>query len=459
MSWWCVQVSNARITSADVQRVAADPVVGRQLLVEVDQRPARRAEAVADLRERPVGRSPGSSRFGHLRDRVGTDERPCERRTRPPRRRTPRRRSRRARRGRARSGRCRSRRRGRRARASRATPRSARSRAASASTGGSGSTRSAAAASRRSRSATGGFSAPTAPSQAATSRSRSASAAASACSAMYASIAAASSGSQASSAYAPTRSWNSLRVTSMRDRLPVLPAPARCGSVRAACATSRFLRESPAPRRPAGRSGHRSTPTRSPRAVRAGSRSTSARTCSAVTIAIASSPTSGIGTTVAASRAARRRRASSRRTTSTARRCASVPRNVRKRPASRIERLGPLPDRQEHLLGHVLGGVAITDHPGRQPEHVRAELVVEVGEHRRIPGHEAVPHRQLPRSTRRVDHRAVSTRIGTRLFVARRSPDHRFSFGSPASFAAENSLTTRGNACRICSASRARPRS
>ena len=115
---------------------------------------------------------------------------------------------------------------------------------------------------------------------------------------------------------------------------PSRRARRRSGAARVASATSRFLREYPTLRRPGGRCARRSTRARSPRAARRGSRSTSARTCSAVTIAIASSSTSGIGSTLAASRALRRRRASSRRTRSIARRCASVPMNVRSRPRS-----------------------------------------------------------------------------------------------------------------------------
>ena len=90
-------------------------------------------------------------------------------------------------------------------------------------------------------------------------------------------------------------------------------------------------------------------------------------------------------------------------------------------PPGGVEGLGTLPDRQEHLLGHVLGGVAIPDHPGGEPEHVGAELVVEVGKRGCVTRDEAVPHRQLPRSTRRVDHRSLGHRI---LFVAVPPADH-----------------------------------
>ena len=184
----------------------------------------------------------------------------------------------------------------------------------------------------------------------------------------------------------------------------MLPAPARSGRARAACATSPCLRGCRAPRRPAGRSGRRSRRARSRRAAPTAGGSTSARTCSAVTIAIASSPTSGIGIVVAASRAG----------APAARFLAAhdVDRApVRERSeeraqaaASGLERLGPLPQREEHLLGDVLGGVPVADDPRRQPEDVGAELVVEVGQRARVTRDEAVPDRQLPRTARRVVH-------------------------------------------------------
>ena len=67
-----------------------------------------------------------------------------------------------------------------------------------------------------------------------------------------------------------------------------------------------------------------------------------------------------------------------------------------KRPAVGIERVRVLPQVQEHLLGHILGGAHVTDHPLCQPEHERRVLVVDLTEGRFLAGTEPGAHRDLP---------------------------------------------------------------
>src|SRR4029077_20281632 len=86
--------------------------------------------------------------------------------------------------------------------------------------------------------------------------------------------------------------------------------------------------------------------------------------------------------------------------------------------AGGLERLGPLPDREEDLLGDVLGRVPVADNAHGQAEDVRPELVVEVGQRTRVTRDQAVPDRQLPCAARSVDHSHDSSSLpGRRISV------------------------------------------
>ena len=186
-----------------------------------------------------------------------------------------------------------------------------------------------------------------------------------------------------------------------------------------------------------------------------GSRSTSARTCSAVTIAIASSPTSGIGHR---GRGVARGAPAARLLAAHDIDGAAVRERAEERPqatARGLERLRPLPDRHEHLLGHVLGGVAIADHPRprartRTSRTGRRDRRAPTGPGPRGGPAPPAPTPPLagvaPSESHPSGRCSPSARRIIRITVV--------SLAEP-----DQSLTTRGNACRICSTSRARPRS
>jgi len=65
-------------------------------------------------------------------------------------------------------------------------------------------------------------------------------------------------------------------------------------------------------------------------------------------------------------------------------------------PPRRVEDLGALPQAQEDVLGDVLGGPTVADHPGREPVDVGAELVVELRQRRVVARDEAGSDVELP---------------------------------------------------------------
>ncbi len=73
-------------------------------------------------------------------------------------------------------------------------------------------------------------------------------------------------------------------------------------------------------------------------------------------------------------------------------------------PALGIERLRPLPERQENVLGHVLGRPPVADDAAREPEHERTELVVHLGQRAGVTVDEARLDVVLPRSSLRHFH-------------------------------------------------------
>ena len=111
---------------------------------------------------------------------------------------------------------------------------------------------------------------------------------------------------------------------------------------------------------------------------------------------------------------------------------------VRERPepgaqpaAVRIERVGPLPQVQEHVLGHVLGGPPVADHPPGEPEDERRVLVVALAQARLVARSRRRRWTSCSQSVRG-GHGSVQPRAGSTTDRVRRGPagsDHRRSGG------------------------------
>src|SRR5215216_7911638 len=151
------------------------------------------------------------------------------------------------------------------------------------------------------------------------------------------------------------------------------------------------------------------------------------RTRSAVTSAIAISSTSGrrLGPSSVLDRAATARRLAADVIDGPAVGECAEPRA--KRSPVGIERVGPLPESDEHILGDVLGGAGVAGDPQREPVDERCELVIDLVESAFLAGDQPVPRGALPLARTDVPARLPSDVLGhapaphARYFVTTRS--------------------------------------